>query len=172
MKAAHIQIVELFEQASLDAATIAAELQVSEAYVQSTLMQFSKRYRAEQRMVKTESAAATTKVDFKHPYMEEAELKEFYAAYKNLALTTEDDTIKEKALRTLIDDARGRKDAEMLKLEHEKEQANKNQNINLGILNQMIEKARIQKDRLLEEKEKNEKNVIVIKSEELEIVNS
>ena len=85
-------IVTMFELHNLGVEQIAADQDLEEIVVKATLLQNSAKYREECKSLENSE----------HEYVSKEETQEFVEAYKRIARYTEDDYIKERALKNLI----------------------------------------------------------------------
>ena len=100
MNARTTRLLSLFENLGLSLDQIAAEESIPEAEVKAVLYQHSRQYR--------------DSVD-KEKSREDISDEEFQAllyTYKEIAMHAEDDSVREKALRFLINEKKGRNDAD------------------------------------------------------------
>ena len=119
--AGNIEIITLYEQgASIE--EIAAELCLDISAIKVTLIQGSQKYRDMLREKEIKNADIVS----------DGEMKELVNAYKNVALYSEIDSVKERALRFLINERKGRNDIGILQ----------KSNVNVNIFNQHINMAR------------------------------
>lgn len=108
-----LEIVALFEREQLTEAEIAREMAVEEGSVVATLMQYSSVYKRLHRRL----GAKEDKT--------EEEIQKHLSDYEALLEYSDDPYLKEKVLRNLIDEKRGRNDVALKKLELDREVANK-----------------------------------------------
>jgi hypothetical protein len=145
-------IVTMFELHGLEPSAIAADQELEEIVVKATLLQNSSKYRE---LCKSEENA-------EHEYVTKEETQEFVEAYKRIARYTEDDYIKERALKNLINmglkvnEGLGVQDTRKLL----KEFAGSGNILNL---NMIIQQARAAKEKVTDKVNK----VIEIQSEEI-----
>lgn len=132
-------IVSLFERyPDMSVEEIASDRNVSVDFVRATLMTKSEVFR---NVHKAKEA--------KKEFISESELHEFYDNYKALARYTENDAVKEKCLAKLIDDGRGR-------LDKKEEAKGANVTNNLNIITVMLERAKANKEIVLNPAPQNE----------------
>ena len=122
-------IVSDYEQNGASPEQIAQDQDLDITAVKATLLQFSSKYRD---TLQDKKSALVEKED-----VTEDEYSEILAAYKNLALYSDNDFLRERALRNLINERKGRNDPKV------KEQVVKSGGtINVFTLNEYIVEAR------------------------------
>ena len=127
MTAANNQIIALFEDSGMTPEDIALELGMELASIKAVLLSFSQVYRERE--------------DKGREDVSEDEYQDILAAYKRLALYGEHEHVRERALRNLINEKKGRNEV--------KSMVKGDQTINVVILNQSIIAARKAKEKLL-----------------------
>lgn len=129
------EIVNLFEQYQLSEADIAKELQQTEDKVRGCLMQYSKIYRKLNKQLSKDEE-------------NEEKYKQYLENYAALVDYTDDVHLKEKVLKNLINEVKGRNDVGVNKLKQDKELALRGLNgagnsvQNLTIFNVLLNKRR------------------------------
>jgi hypothetical protein len=136
MTAANQEIITCYETLGLSPDAIAAEYGYELESIKAVLLSFSKLYREREKLVKAE--ANQVKED-----ISEGEYEEILSAYKTLALTSDNDHVRERALRNLIDEKKGRNNPRNL--------VKNDRTINVIVFNQNLIKARQAKERALSE---------------------
>lgn len=133
IRAAGTQVVAAYEQLGLTPAQIAEQMEMEEGQVKALLYQLSSRY-------KQELGGTIDSTD------------ELVRLYEDLARSSPQDAVREKALRWLIDEKRGRNDIpmELLKLKR-RQQANEDVDILMKVsdFNSAISKIRESLDNTL-----------------------
>lgn len=135
IRAAGTQVVAAYEQLGLTPAQIAEQMEMEEGQVKALLYQLSSRY-------KQELGGTVDSTD------------DLVRLYEDLARSSPVDAVREKALRWLIDEKRGRNDIpmELLKLKR-RQQANEDVDIMMRVttFNQDISRIRESLDNTLQE---------------------
>ncbi len=135
IRAAGTQVVAAYEQLGLSVSQIAEQLEMEEGQVKALLWELSSQYKRE--------VGGTVK-----------DGDDLVQLYETLARTSPNDSVREKALRWLIDEKRGRNDIpmELLKLKR-REQANSDVDIMMRVsdFNKSIASIRESLDNTLKE---------------------
>lgn len=118
------RIVSMYEELGLDTATIAVQFEKDEADIIYILRKNSEKFQADESNGKA--------------YFKPDDLQALLTEYKNLALSSEEDSIREKALRFLIEEASGRNERRIAK--HEAKETNNT--FNILQINETLKKAR------------------------------
>ena len=139
MTAVQTAIISDYENNSATPEQIAESLELELSAVKATLLQYSSRFRdmlqirPERSEVLKEQALGFAKDE---PAFSKDELQEVLGAYKQLAMYSEHDHVRERALRNIINEAKGRNDVR-------KERVVQNGGtINIVTLNNLIVEAR------------------------------
>jgi hypothetical protein len=98
----HLEVVTLFEAEGLTPEQIATDRGYDVEFVITTLMQFSRVYKENMRSIEKNKADVT-----------DEEYEELLTSYKNLAKYSDDEHLREKALRFLINEKKGRNNVQV-----------------------------------------------------------
>ncbi len=137
MKNFQQEIVLLFDEQKLTTEEIASALELDVNYVEGVLQEFSGSFKEETRQL-----AKINPED-----ISDNEYQDYLRRYKNLALSTENEYLIEKALRHLMNEKKGRNEIAAL-LEVRK---GSNVAININIFNESLTAARIQTEKVVKE---------------------
>lgn len=115
MTAFNTAIVTAFEDCGLGAEEIAEQHGLELTAVRAVLIQCSSKYRkqikkAEKAATSETLAPAQNNEDQKFELVADEEFDEIRQAYKDLAFTSENDAVREKSLRWLLNEKKGRND--------------------------------------------------------------
>ncbi len=133
MTASNTEIVVAYDELGLSPDEIAIELNYELAAVKAILLANSKKYK------KSVAASAARVSDSPHTDdISEEEFDQINAAYKNIALYSDNDTVREKALSKLRDEYRGRLPSQV----NEQAKALQAVNVNILELNETMKQAK------------------------------
>jgi hypothetical protein len=133
MNSINTRIIAMYETAEMTAEEIAMDEGLEVEVVKATLLQGSGVYRSQSRGAS--GSKEGEKASEEEPFMTEDEFRQVKAAYKQIALDGDVDSgVRERALRNLINEHKGRNDTVNL--------VKNGGNINILMLNESLLKAR------------------------------
>lgn len=139
MTALHQAIVTAYEVCGLTPSEIALQEDLEVEAVKSVLLQFSAKFRkeGEQPSFQQQSNGLVESVD-PEPEITSDEYRAMWAAYKEIALYSEVDSVRERALRFALEEKKGRNKARVKALQDNAVKGN-----NILVLNQILKRVKL-----------------------------